>query len=308
MSVKVSQMPLAESVGEGDVLMIVQNGQSKKIPATQFQQKSEPISNSLTLEGYGADEFVKKGETATDSDALGGKEASEYATKDYVDRKNNSKKNWDWCCPRLWFDHEHLPANDDYPEGDDYHFAFCDGRWLLKDEYPELFAVIGYNYSQIKGGVTFQIPDMRGKFPFGAGINQMLSTETLPTGLYAGQKGFTPDGQWEYPVEAGVKGGDAVTTQDSTWQMANHSHETAFKGNGFTTTDPVHLQPRITLTADGDIYDHFDKTYTTTSKGLNEDNLAQYPSKASAHFNYGMLSMPPFLTFAYIMQIKPFEE
>lgn len=310
MSVKVSQMPLAESVGEGDVLMIVQNGQSKKIPAKKFLQTSEPISNALTLEGYRADDFVKKGETATDSNALGGKNASEYATKDYVDRKNNSKMNWDWCCPRLWFDHEHLPANDDYPEGDDYHFAFCDGRWLLKDEYPELFDVIGYNYSQIKGGVTFQIPDMRGKFPFGAGINQTLSTETLPTGLYAGQDGFTPDGQWEYPVEAGVKGGDAVTTQDSIKQMANHRHSIMSRQHKLTPRYGENSSGGYNLVDDSEASQIWaeDKEYMTTSEGFNEQYLAQYPSKALAHFNYGMLSMPPFLTFAYIMQIKPFDE
>lgn len=304
MSVKVSQMPLAESVGEGDVLMIVQNGQSKKIPAKNFQQTSEPISNAMTLEGYGADEFVKKGETATDSDALGGKEASEYATKDYVDRKNNSKMNWDWCCPRLWFDHEHLPANDDYPEGDDYHFAFCDGRWLLKDEYPELFAVIGYNYSQIKGGVTFQIPDMRGKFPFGAGINQMLSTKNLPTGLYAGQKGFTPDGQWEYPVEAGVKGGAPTTTQESVWQMATHSHT-------IQDSKPINSSYVQNVSNNGSgayaFNDNKGGVTRTDIEGMNND-IAIYPPDEGNPRNYGMISMPPFLTFAYIMQIKPFEE
>ncbi len=40
----------------------------------------------------------------------------------------------------------------------------CDGRALDKDEFDELFSVLGYVYSAQAGGQTFQIPDLRGQF------------------------------------------------------------------------------------------------------------------------------------------------
>lgn len=40
----------------------------------------------------------------------------------------------------------------------------CDGRALDKDEFDELFGVIGYTYSTTAGGQTFQIPNLQGVF------------------------------------------------------------------------------------------------------------------------------------------------
>jgi microcystin-dependent protein len=40
----------------------------------------------------------------------------------------------------------------------------CDGREHNKQTLPELFSVIGYNYSVLKTGDLFQVPDYRGLF------------------------------------------------------------------------------------------------------------------------------------------------
>lgn len=39
----------------------------------------------------------------------------------------------------------------------------CDGRALNKDEYPELFAVIGTTFGQLNNGHYFAVPDMKTK-------------------------------------------------------------------------------------------------------------------------------------------------
>jgi microcystin-dependent protein len=49
-------------------------------------------------------------------------------------------------------------------------YLFCDGSEQLIANYPELFAVIQYNYkplSLLVGVSTFAIPDLRGRFPLG---------------------------------------------------------------------------------------------------------------------------------------------
>lgn len=49
-------------------------------------------------------------------------------------------------------------------------YLFCDGSEQLIANYPELFAVIQYNYkslSLLTGVSTFALPDLRGRFPLG---------------------------------------------------------------------------------------------------------------------------------------------
>jgi microcystin-dependent protein len=52
--------------------------------------------------------------------------------------------------------HSAAPA----PEG----FLVCDGRALDKDDFHELFQVIGYKYSRNDGGQRFQLPNLQGYF------------------------------------------------------------------------------------------------------------------------------------------------
>ena len=64
----------------------------------------------------------------------------------------------------------------------------CDGRSLLANTYPELYAVLGglYGQSGIGTSLTFKIPDYRGLFlrgfDAGAGIDPDAATRTSPTG------------------------------------------------------------------------------------------------------------------------------
>jgi microcystin-dependent protein len=61
---------------------------------------------------------------------------------------------------RLW------PSNVLTQQGSG-NWIICDGRSLDKNDYPELFLVIGYNFGG--SGDDFNIPDLRGRFPVGAG-------------------------------------------------------------------------------------------------------------------------------------------
>jgi microcystin-dependent protein len=56
-------------------------------------------------------------------------------------------------------------AGDTAPAG----FLLCDGSTPSRAEYPALFAVIKTKYGAGDGSTTFTLPDLRARFPVGAG-------------------------------------------------------------------------------------------------------------------------------------------
>ena len=50
-------------------------------------------------------------------------------------------------------------------------FFLCQGQALSRTEYKELFGVIGTSFGSGDGSTTFNIPDLRGEFLRGAGVN-----------------------------------------------------------------------------------------------------------------------------------------
>jgi len=290
--IKVSQMTEASSVSQGDKLMVVQNGENKKVDVSIFQQAGQPAGNASQLEGHGASYFLPATGTAADSSKLGGVASSNYATKDYVDaRTGQSSLDPTWCCPKMWFDATNLPNNDSE------HYHYCDGSFLDPDEYPELFAVIGYKYTPTSlQSSGFKLPDLNGRFVLGACRGITKKTVNLPTAMYSGEE-FDDNGQFVFPSDTGRSGGDAVTVQYLNSQMSSHNH--------------VYTKPEI-----GEIGRYDDRqnahrrvqgtevSRQTYTAGYNDASMVAYPATAQS---VGMLSMPPYLTFAWIMQVKPFE-
>lgn len=58
----------------------------------------------------------------------------------------------------LAFGGEAVPSN----------YLLCNGQAVSRTEYPELFAAIGTSWGPGDGGGTFNVPDLRGRFPRGA--------------------------------------------------------------------------------------------------------------------------------------------
>lgn len=46
-------------------------------------------------------------------------------------------------------------------------FLMCDGQEVSREEYANLFAVIGTTFGSGDGTTTFRVPDMTGRFPLG---------------------------------------------------------------------------------------------------------------------------------------------
>lgn len=319
-NIKVSEMPQADAsnLSENDLLMVVQGGENKKMPATTFYQSGSTVNNSTALGGHTADEFVMKTDGRNDADSVGGVPASNMATKDYVDNAVTGGEVFGdptWCCPKLWFSSSQLPNNDSV------NWAFCNGQALLKSDYPELYAIIGARFTRDENGYTddtldyFKLPNLNGRFILGAntGSNPIV-THNLPTELYEGNPNilFNNAGQFVMPTGVGVEGGDPTTEQHVVAQIAAHDHwyslyrQNTSEQKWIDRTGNVSSEdsgiPRLQAPAG---------TNTTAVAGMNglgeEHERIHYPANKQTyeHHNWGMLSMPPFVTFAYIMRIKP---
>lgn len=59
-------------------------------------------------------------------------------------------------------------AGSTSPDG----FLICDGQAVSRDEYDDLFAVIGTIYGSGNGTTTFNLPDLRGRVPVGVDVSQ----------------------------------------------------------------------------------------------------------------------------------------
>lgn len=55
-------------------------------------------------------------------------------------------------------------------------YLICDGSAVSRTTYADLFALIGTTYGAGDGSTTFNLPDMRGRAPWGKGINAAVDT------------------------------------------------------------------------------------------------------------------------------------
>lgn len=84
------------------------------------------------------------------------------------------------------------------------NFLLCDGSAVSRTTYASLFAVIGTIYGSGDGSTTFNLPDLRGIFPKGAG------SQTIGSKTYSGT--------------LGVKQNDATAPNGLGATQAAHQH------------------------------------------------------------------------------------
>lgn len=66
-------------------------------------------------------------------------------------------------------------ASNNTPSG----FLPCDGAAVSRSTYSTLFSEIGSAYGNGDGSTTFNVPDLRGRSPLGAGTGSGLSSRSL---------------------------------------------------------------------------------------------------------------------------------
>lgn len=87
----------------------------------------------------------------------------------------------------------------------------CDGSLVDRRQYPELFAGIGYQYSQKNEGVGFNLPDLRGQFL--RGVDPRPASESND-----------PDSDTRV-LANGTKGPRVGSAQDSALQSHLHQYK-----------------------------------------------------------------------------------
>ena len=55
-------------------------------------------------------------------------------------------------------------------------WLFCDGSAISRIQYPELFSALSTTYGSGDGSTTFNLPDLRGRMPFGKGTHSDVAT------------------------------------------------------------------------------------------------------------------------------------
>jgi hypothetical protein len=97
--------------------------------------------------------------------------------------------------------------------GDPAGWLLCDGRSLLRSDYPNLFAVIGTSHGAADG-THFNVPDLRGRFPRGS--------DTM--GTPAGAAGIDTDSAGRTAIHTGGNAGNQVgSAQGHAYQTHTHS-------------------------------------------------------------------------------------
>lgn len=141
-------------------------------------------------------------------------------------------------------------------------YLICDGSSISTGQYPNLFAVLGYKY----GGSlnTFNIPDMRGRFPLGTDIG-------YPMGLEDGQANVT------------------LTIQ----QMPIHSHQIYAYAFGGADNSNSFSSANVGITGEKD--EPNNNMYISTDGGNHQ--LIQDTGGSQPHTN-----MPPYLVINYIIK------
>jgi len=140
-------------------------------------------------------------------------------------------------------------------------WLLCDNSAVSRATYAALYAIIGTTYGVGDGSTTFNVPDMRGVFPRGAGTSAKLTNANGTA--FAGTLGTYQNdkGQGHIHTFAGNSVASGVPSNNTTAAGSSHNHAftggalgghahsiTLYTGTGYTTTKvPKHL-------SDGAVY------------------------------------------------------
>lgn len=272
---KISDLSKIKGITEGDLMLLVQEGVSVNC---DIKELSDYLINNFSRQVFEAcrKEFLSKQGRAEDSAKLGGVDASRYALKSNTTETGGASL--EWAIPKMWL--AEVPTDfdiySDVPGLQGY--MFCFGQKLHRELYPELFGVIGLSYTRdangdiADDGKTFNLPDFRGRAPFGSAFG-------LATG---------------FSTNVGVTGGNA-TTKLKAEQIPPHWH--GLQGGGEEKVLAADSGLAYGFTALEGLTKGTYKAGQTTIDGVSTEIK---PGK-----NEAIEILPPYLVANYIIKLKP---
>lgn len=162
-------------------------------------------------------------------------------------------------------------------------WASCDGSAISRTGYARLFAAIGTTWGVGDGSTTFNLPDLQGRVPVGAGAGAGLTARTLATSA----------------------GAETHTLSEA--NLASHTHT----GPSHRHTGPSHThgydtwqtQQSTTVSPGPNGYTVAADTGTTGSGGTGNTGYAGTGDTGSAGSGTAVGHMPPFAVVTYIIRL-----
>ena len=139
-------------------------------------------------------------------------------------------------------------------------WTLCQGQAISRSTFGSLFTVIGTTYGAGDGSTTFNLPDLRGRVPMGAGLGRNVANNAdLATSRTLGQR--VSDDQTVVLTEA---------------QLASHNHTQNAHGHSITDFGHEHAQ-KVTAANPGGIgiRTDYNSDYSGAQQylqGINTDN------------------------------------
>jgi microcystin-dependent protein len=150
-------------------------------------------------------------------------------------------------------------------------WLFCDGSAVSRTTYSALFTAIGTSYGSGDGSTTFNVPDLRGRVPVGAGtgVGEGSSGTGAPSGTTLTARSL---GQW------GGEQDHLLTASESGTSQHAHDYGSVYD------TDGTNGVLRAGSTAGGPIF--------------NTVNVIHAGASAPSEHN----TMPPFVVTNYLIK------
>jgi len=117
-------------------------------------------------------------------------------------------------------------------------YLYCNGSAISRADYSELFSAIGTTYGTGNGTTTFNIPDLRGIFPRGAGTNPSNAANTTTMGNRQ-LDDFKSHNHTSTPIQVG--GGTFTTSGNYLGQNGPSAAGPGTQSTGGTETRPANL-------------------------------------------------------------------
>lgn len=173
-------------------------------------------------------------------------------------------------------------------------WLLCDGSAVSREDYADLFAALGEGYGVGDGSTTFNLPDLRGRFPLGKA--------TSGTGDALGETGGDVDHTHSQPTHT-----HSVDPPNTSTSSDSHSHAVnigSFSTGGANTTGA--FGPGSGFNATPQVHTHTvnpPNTSTTSDAHSHTVNIGSFNSGADGNDTTGATShLPPFQVFNYIIR------